>query len=426
MRALEFLVEYRRDKTAAALGDNLLKMFSKLGAYEATNQFDELYNEQTLVGMVFNPKRYHDKAIRVTLGDKQVPTEISPGPRAVEVLEQFKPYIISKILEGIESKDPTQNKEYTQWLARMWSKGNVKFEDLNRHDFLRVHQIGKRRKMIPADYTDINVFKDYSQFEYAMEHVDADKILGTTATTERGEFKELYNSAEVRVIQPMNTAAACYYGKGTKWCTAATRGDNLFDNYNKHGSIYILLPKVAQYTGEKYQLHFETGQFMNEKDDPIDLRKLLTERFPELLEFFKKIYPDIVTLIPMLEPDDIMKIWQAMVRVFYVAKDLFDDLDADAADVNNIISIRDFLWDVDYNEIITSAEAEGITRVNDWPEVIKEIIHNNFDRMNRTSYVVAKFRSWIDEHIVVSANPSNPSGSKLVGRVGNIKIGYRT
>ena len=50
--------------------------------------------------------------------------------------------------------------------------------------------------------------------------------------------------------------AACYYGQGTRWCTAATRGKNYFSEYHNESPLLIILPKEPQYPGEKYQLHF--------------------------------------------------------------------------------------------------------------------------------------------------------------------------
>lgn len=57
------------------------------------------------------------------------------------------------------------------------------------------------------------------------------------------------------VIAPLNKAASCEYGSGTKWCTSATE-NNKFDQYF-HGDdteLFYLMPKKG---GQKYAVAFE-------------------------------------------------------------------------------------------------------------------------------------------------------------------------
>ena len=82
------------------------------------------------------------------------------------------------------------------------------------------------------------------------------------------------------VIVPKTEAAAKWFGKGTKWCTAADK-DNMFDYYNKRGLLYIVF-----WNGKKYQLHFESMQFMDERDQKIE-HSLLIELRRQLSALFK-------------------------------------------------------------------------------------------------------------------------------------------
>jgi hypothetical protein len=57
--------------------------------------------------------------------------------------------------------------------------------------------------------------------------------------------------------------------------------------------MYILLPKKPDYEGEKYQLHFPSGQFMDEGDNSVDsIVDLLTVRFGNLVPFFQEEMPE--------------------------------------------------------------------------------------------------------------------------------------
>ena len=69
------------------------------------------------------------------------------------------------------------------------------------------------------------------------------------------------------IINPKTQEAACYYGKGTRWCTASTESENYFDYYNDDGNIYIIINK--QNPKIKYQFHVESKSFMNANDLPL-------------------------------------------------------------------------------------------------------------------------------------------------------------
>jgi hypothetical protein len=71
--------------------------------------------------------------------------------------------------------------------------------------------------------------------------------------------------------------------------------------------MYILLPKKPQYDGEKYQLHFPSGQFMNEQDHSIDVIELLDMRFgSDLVNFFMEREPVIKDWL-VFTPDEILE-----------------------------------------------------------------------------------------------------------------------
>lgn len=68
--------------------------------------------------------------------------------------------------------------------------------------------------------------------------------------------------------------------------------------------MYILIPKTPAHAGEKYQLHFASGQFMDENDDPVSLISLLGDRFPKLQEFFAVAEQDAMSDLIAFAPDN--------------------------------------------------------------------------------------------------------------------------
>jgi hypothetical protein len=260
MRFREFLIEYSRAKTAEMVGD---KLILALG----------------------NERRPPVNLTSIRDSIKMGPSWWNADPDRMKIWTDA-------ILGAIEDKDPTPNKAYTPWLARMYAKGGLKLEDINRNDLLGLYDIAKKRRMLKPEHNDINSFKTYKDFEDMLligGHYNLDDIQNSNKKEEKGQASKVYEDSDVVVIVPQDEAAACRYGRGTRWCTASTRGQNYFDHYNRQGRMYILLPKNPEHEGEKYQLHFQSQQYMNEDDDQVNLVNLISKRFPNLLEFFLAI-----------------------------------------------------------------------------------------------------------------------------------------
>lgn len=221
-----------------------------------------------------------------------------------ELATVFTPYDDNKLLtiafSRFEDGDPTfdiarnRGGTYIPWIAREYARGNIaRLEDCSARvrPVLEYYDKYKRRGDFPTELRDI-MRVNWRVLENAME-----KYQPEITQTNRGQSRTVYEDDTVRVIVPEDETAACYYGQGTKWCTAATRGTNYFEQYSKRGPLYILLPKKPEYDGERYQLHFPSEQYMNEEDEPENIVVLLRGRFPSLEDFFKKQVPDILDMI---------------------------------------------------------------------------------------------------------------------------------
>lgn len=251
MRAREFLLEYNRQVTAQRFGNKILQRIAQ------------------------------DRGV------------------SAELIASFTPeqrqHWVSSILEKLEAADPTPNKQYMPWIAAMYSGGGYgsDIEDLastTRDALAKFHALKSRRRLPPFTQADIMYYRTVSHFLDVVDAMPDPEELDEPK--DRGQAQEVYTDADVRVIVPQDQAAACYYGQGTRWCTSA-RDQNYFDHYHRQGDLYILLPQQARYTGEKYQLHWESGQFMNERDEEVDPHWLLTQRFPGLLQYFRDNVGDV-------------------------------------------------------------------------------------------------------------------------------------
>lgn len=299
MRARQFIFEYNQAKTAEVFGSKLLNAL----ASDKGSHFGTLGGSREYL-------RQKDKI-------------------GIEPDEQNKNYIIKAILQDLENADPTPTKEYTQWLAKCYANEAQKIEDLTSkgRDWLNAYHMMKVKRILPANMRNIANYK-FSQLydivnndEFINQLLHADEK-AAQKNMPRGESTTVFDNDQVRVIVPTTEEAACYYGQGTQWCTAA-RNNNMFHRYNKEGKMYILLPKQPSYTGEKYQLHFSSSQFMDETDSPVSLNTLLQDRFPGLLEFFKQAEPEIKNIVVFADDEVLAPILQ---RIGEMAMDQVNDM----------------------------------------------------------------------------------------------------
>ena len=272
--------------------------------------------------------------------------------------------VIARYLEILERADPTKNNQYVQNLIKFYIAGS-RLEDLQSTavEYLTKFQKLKARKMIPSPHNDIGRYADFRAFATAIdEYPDPE----SKEEMPKGNAKEVYKDANVRIIAPEDEQAACYYGQGTRWCTAADN-NNMFNEYNKDGPMYILIPTKPKYNGEKYQISPHSDEYMNEQDEPLDIMDL-KERFgtPGFLGWWKSIHKGILMTVRgfVNQSEDNREIFQtAWRKISDYAEKLIDyyldtnEIDEDEADRlrrsvidTSNIELADALDDADDNE----------------------------------------------------------------------------
>jgi hypothetical protein len=185
----------------------------------------------------------------------------------------------SKVITQLLRADPTKNQQPIQWIANQYISGKFKLEDVSRikDDLSKFYQIQNK---LPE--------KDLNRYSYVdlMNLVDQHFNIELDTSDELGEDVDvLYNGPLGLLVSPKTEEASCKLGSGTRWCTAA-KNNNKFDYYNNTGPLYIWKDK----SGQKYQFHFESIQFMNAQDQNIPHELLIQwrESHPVISKLFKK------------------------------------------------------------------------------------------------------------------------------------------
>lgn len=189
----------------------------------------------------------------------------------------------------IETADPTKNKKYVVWIIKQLKNRLIRMEDLSRVTNL-LTSFEQLKPRMPQEQRDIGKFTIHQLHDIiqGILNPDFDKEQHKKLDIEglnSNEYELLYDGPLGTLVSPKTEHAACILGKGTQWCTAATQSNNAFDYYAREGKLFIWKDKTR-----KYQLHFETIQFMDMHDRTIDYGQLWEWRnsHPVLSPLFKK------------------------------------------------------------------------------------------------------------------------------------------
>lgn len=88
-------------------------------------------------------------------------------------------------------------------------------------------------------------------------------------TLDPSEYEKWYQGEGWTVVIPKTHKASCKYGANTQWCTTSRDSDRYFNRYSSEGPLIIIIDPA----GDKWQLHFESNQWMDAKDNEIEDRK---------------------------------------------------------------------------------------------------------------------------------------------------------
>lgn len=189
--------------------------------------------------------------------------------------------------EKIVKADPTsiitdkQDKmgKYSKWLLDLFIKKDFRLDDLNKIK-TDLTLFDKYRSKL--DIKDINKIKSHRDlYELVKTYHKSDNVPVSNKEKERKtkkDAKKFYEDGTWLVIIPETHDAACYYGKGTRWCTASKDYPETFEDYNYKGNLYIFINKHDrddEGRQVKYQMHIQTGQFMDVKDNAVDIRDII-------------------------------------------------------------------------------------------------------------------------------------------------------
>lgn len=260
---------------------------------------EEIINEDKLTFIGGQEKQIRDKWLSLVEKDTLSEKELTWVNKTIPVSEE----LLNKISE-------TSNK-YFSWILSIYKK-NFKGERFMVNKPMKISLFSMYEDQFIEDLYKIK--NDLKLFEIPAIQSRITKDLNLPRTVTIEQFKsgqELHKAVEpyierkfasnkdqvqsetivfkgdmFDVYVPKDEEQSCILGSNTNWCTAADSENNKFNYYNKKGKLYILINRSNP--TEKYQFHFEDGQFTDKNDDNVKISKIL-EKDSKIFIFFTPI-----------------------------------------------------------------------------------------------------------------------------------------
>lgn len=202
--------------------------------------------------------------------DPSVPHELRGSP--LRALTELFLSLPENLLQ-----EPHRARSAFVWIVERYLDGGIRrFEDALDDDSRTSHALGiwaDRKNRIRAGLPDrLDGFRSLVQLEGVtiLRHPDAPPIYRTEVLTRALGKPDIADGTEILrndddtlIIRVTTPAAACYWASGTNWCT---RSREVAERYLAADALYVIVDKDS---GEKYQIHFPTGQYTDRHDEPM-------------------------------------------------------------------------------------------------------------------------------------------------------------
>lgn len=178
------------------------------------------------------------------------------GPRLLQRAQQDAQASkdINQLVDQLSAIDPTNNKQYLQWIAKQYLNKLFRIEDASRIHELLVNFNQLKPRLAKKDINQYKLHDLEQEIDNIMQGGETDNMKQSNYDNV-ADAEYLYKGPLGTLVVPKTEAASCELGRGTKWCTAAEK-NNMFDTYHEDGNLYIWIDR----SGKKYQFWFNNSE----------------------------------------------------------------------------------------------------------------------------------------------------------------------
>lgn len=284
-----------------------------------------------------------------------------------ELYQKFYKDIDIRTYKMIVSNDPTstdrKNGKYCKWLLDLYRKFKGNNQDTGESNEQKVfkedlYKIKESLKLFNrygnrVEKKQIQQYTDYKDLIVSMEPFEKTEEVENKYKTELDNIKNIqtdriYEDSEWLIVRPKTKKSSCFWGQGTKWCTAAKGDANRFSGYNSRGPLYIFIDKInkdLEGRQVKYQFHFQSNSFMDAKDRMIQTKLSFNENLINTIiekSDIKKYPTAFIEFLTLCEREDkilnyILDNKLSTIAVRWSKNDLSEDI---------MLKLRDIILDV--------------------------------------------------------------------------------
>ena len=167
--------------------------------------------------------------------------------RKDDFLNKFRNKFTNEELKNIFllSRDLASNHKFLMFLGDVLESGNIDYDKAKD----TIEKFIKYQKVLPTK--DIYLFKSLDAIQ---NEINAHENKARRSVRELEGADQVYEDDRFVVVTPKTHKASCYYGAGTKWCTASMNGDTHFDRYNQDGKLFYIIDKTAKSSDRFYKV----------------------------------------------------------------------------------------------------------------------------------------------------------------------------
>lgn len=134
--------------------------------------------------------------------------------------------------------DPSGNQKYLEWMIKQVISGDI-IGVTTSYILKLVSEFHEKQDRLTKK--DLYQYSGFHELEKALKNLPPSKA-ELKRIQKEGSVK-IYEDNKYLIVVPKTTEASCYYGQGTKWCTAAKKG-NQFENYSSSGVLFYIIDKT--------------------------------------------------------------------------------------------------------------------------------------------------------------------------------------
>lgn len=300
-----------------------------------------------------------------------------------------------KLVDELSKLDPTSNLQYLMWIARLGPK---------KEDYYKVSNTLKKFH----DNKVRIVVKDINRYRTLGELMDLFPEVEVSVKSIDG-LKVLYDGIYGKLISATKYRDYIVLSRGTRWCT------NEKDTYNEYmskGNLYVWIDHKWSKLGcnsKKFQIHFETSQFMNERDEPIS---------DQLLQYFRRDHEVISKLFHEYE-NGLEDIEDIKNYITFVRGNNVEHL------MQYVLDNPSYFSDICWKDLNGRSDIDDIINKDDKAYVKRCISSSKFYDPNREDISDENLRQYID--VIYKNNGSNITDPvlKIYHQVYNNSTPYR-